>query len=96
MPARKYKHSADYDDPLLAEPYDKHETGTGDLALIRALLNGATHLSIFEGFTGAGRLLIPLLVDGHAAAGVDIAYSMIERARVKAKRLGNSGLSNRV
>ena len=89
---RKYKYSADYDDPLIAELYDRHETSTDDLDLIRKLIDDSRPLNVLELFAGTGRILVPLLADGHALSGIDIAHAVIERARIKARKLGNEAL----
>jgi SAM-dependent methyltransferase len=40
---------------------------------------------------GTGRLLLPLLRDGHTLVGVDRAPAMLERAAARVKRLGPAG-----
>ncbi len=70
-------------DTHVAEAYDLYETETDDVELIRRLIGGQTSLRILEPFTGTGRILLPLALDGHTVTGIDQAHNMIEQARKK-------------
>ena len=70
-------------DDHIAEIYEKTETYTDDVDLIRGLIGESGPLRILEPFCGAGRMLIPLAQDGHEMVGLDQARSMLERARMK-------------
>lgn len=70
-------------DPHVAEIYDKTETKTADVALIRRLIGRPQGLHILEPFCGTGRMLIPLARDGHAIVGLDRAQAMLDRAEAK-------------
>lgn len=72
--------SMDYDDPILAEIFDRDETSTEDVDLIRKLIQGSDPLNILECFSGTGRILIPLACDGHRVTGIEIAEAMNARA----------------
>jgi hypothetical protein len=86
---QEYKYSANYDDPLLAELYDREEVYTDDVALIRRLIGDAGPLrTIVEPFSGTGRILVPLARDGHSVTGIEIAPAMNARAAAKVARLG--------
>jgi SAM-dependent methyltransferase len=99
---RTIERSMDYDDPLMAEIYDHEETETDDVDLIRGLIGAlpthaqpttprlTTHnrpLSILECFSGTGRVLVPLLRDGHRVTGIEIAQAMQDRAAAKVTKL---------
>ena len=75
-----------YDDPLLAELYDREETGAGDLALLRRMLAGRPGARVCEPFCGTGRLLLPLARDGHRLTGIELAPAMAARLRAKEAR----------
>jgi SAM-dependent methyltransferase len=79
----QYKYALDYDNPLLAELYDRSESYLDDLELIRRLIADLGALNILEPFSGTGRVLIPLAKDGHTVTGIEIAPSMNERAAVQ-------------
>lgn len=81
--------SMDYDDPLLAEIYDRCETGTDDIDLLRTLLLGLGPLNILECFSGTGRILVPLAADGHTVTGMEVARAMLDRAERKLDELGD-------
>ncbi len=74
-------------DAHVAEAYDLCVTETDDVELIRRLIGGQKNLRILEPFTGTGRILLPLALDGHIVTGIDQAGGMIERARKKAALL---------
>lgn len=74
-------------DSHIAELYDQSETETADVALIRRLIGANRPLRILEPFTGTGRILLPLAVDGHSVVGMDQSHGMVERARQKAAGL---------
>ena len=73
---REYRYSGDYNDPLLAELYDLSETYTDDIRLLRSLIGDTGPLKILECFSGTGRILIPLVQDGHAVTGIEISEAM--------------------
>jgi len=70
-------------EPHVAEIYDQVETQTQDVALIRRLISGRGSLRILEPFFGTGRILLPLVLDGHRVVGMDQASGMLARARSK-------------
>ena len=74
-------------EPHVAEIYDQIETQTDDVALIRRLIAGRRPLRILEPFCGTGRILLPLVLDGHRVVGMDLAAGMLARARKKTERL---------
>jgi hypothetical protein len=88
VPMDEYAYSANYDDPLLAELYDQTITESDDVEMIRRLIAGAGALNILECFCGTGRILVPLVCDGHAVTGIELAAGMLARAAVKLERLG--------
>ena len=73
--------------PAIAEAYDRHETQTDDVELIRRLIGGRGPLRVLEPFCGTGRILLPLALDGHEMVGLDVSQSMLARARGKADQL---------
>jgi hypothetical protein len=83
-----YRYSGNYDDPLLAELYDRSETYVDDVELIRRLIGESGPLNILEPFSGTGRILVPLAQDGHEVTGIELAPSMSARAMDKIARLG--------
>lgn len=76
--------SDNYDRQLLAEIYDQTMTQMEDVVLLRHLIGEMTGLDILECFSGTGRILLPLLADGHRVTGIEIAPAMADRARRKA------------
>ena len=70
-------------DPHLAEVYDQFETQTEDVDLIRRLIGSEPARSIFEPFTGTGRIAIPLARDGHRVIALDDSRVMLDRLRQK-------------
>jgi SAM-dependent methyltransferase len=70
-----HKYALDYDDVVLAELYDRHETYTNDVELIRRLIGGRGPLNILECFCGTGRIALPLAQDGHRVTGIDAEAS---------------------
>jgi predicted O-methyltransferase YrrM len=79
----EYPYSGDYNDPLLAELYDQSQTFSDDVDLLRKLIGSRGPLNILECFSGTGRILIPLLEDGHTVTGIEIAPAMNARAKEK-------------
>jgi SAM-dependent methyltransferase len=67
----------------LAEIYDQTETQVEDVALLRELIGNNRRLKILEPFCGTGRMIIPLVQDGHEIVGMDDALSMLNRANQK-------------
>ncbi len=53
--AHDYPYSNDYDDPLLAELYDRLVTETDDVALLRRLVGDYGPLNVLEAVSGTGR-----------------------------------------
>ena len=76
----KGKYSAD---AHIAEIYDRIETQTDDVDLIRRLIGDAGPLTIFEPFCGTGRIAIPLAHDGHRLIALDESAAMLERMETK-------------
>jgi hypothetical protein len=74
-------------DAHIAEAYDLCETETADVELIRRLVGEKKNLRILEPFTGTGRILLPLALDGHILTGIDQAHGMLARAREKVASL---------
>jgi len=81
-------YSDNYNRELLAEIYDQCTNHQTDLELIRSLIEGKGQLKILECFSGTGRISIPLLAEGHFVTGIELALAMAERARTKARALG--------
>ncbi|MFH1230976.1 MAG: class I SAM-dependent methyltransferase [Planctomycetota bacterium] len=77
-------------DDYVVEIYDKTETQTNDVVLIRQLLAGRAPLRILEPFCGNGRILIPLAEDGHTLVGIDKSKPMLDSARRKIQELARS------
>lgn len=71
----------------IAEIYDQSETYTDDVELVRNLIGERGPLRILEPFCGTGRILIPLVLDGHELIGLDQAEGMLAHARTKIKQL---------
>lgn len=78
MNANEY--STDWDDPVIAELYDRDETYTGDVEMLRTLIGKKKKLKILECCSGTGRILVPLARDGHEVTGYEIASNMNARA----------------
>ncbi len=70
----------------VAELYDRQESYTDDVELIRTLIAGRGPLRILEPFCGTGRILVPLALDGHTLVGIDRAGVMLARAQAKLKQ----------
>lgn len=85
----EYRYSGNYDHLLLAELYDRSETYTDDVELIRRLIGDSRRLNILECFSGTGRILGPLAQDGHRITGIEIATSMNARAAERIAGLGD-------
>lgn len=84
------EYSDDYNRDLLAEVYDQTAMNSDDIALLLSLTEGKEALNILEVFSGTGRILIPLLNEGHAVTGIEIASAMVARAELKAAKLGDA------
>ena len=82
-----YEYAMKYDDSLLAELYDKCETEIADVDFLRNLIGKNHSYKILECFSGSGRILIPLLEDGHQLTGIEMASAMSERASNKIESL---------
>ena len=78
-----YRYSLRYNHPVLAELYDRSEAYDDDVQLIRSLIGDAGPLTILEPFCGTGRIIIPLILDGHRVTGIDLFPAMVDRARSK-------------
>jgi len=74
-------------DRHICEIYDRTETQTADVELIRRLIGARGPLRILEPFCGNGRILIPLADDGHELVGLDQSAVMLADARRKAAEL---------
>ncbi len=70
-------------DRHIAEIYDRVENESEDLDLIRKLIGHQKAQRILEPFCGTGRLLIPLIQDGHTVSGMDQSLAMLDHARSK-------------
>jgi SAM-dependent methyltransferase len=70
-------------DPHVAEIYDHVDTQTGDVELLRFLLDGMGPLRILEPFCGTGRILLPLALEGHELVGLNQTGAMLSRVREK-------------
>jgi len=64
----------------VAQLYDQIENHTTDVRLLRELIANGGPLRILEPFCGTGRILIPLVEDGHTLVGIDQAGAMLRRA----------------
>ncbi|MBM4044985.1 MAG: class I SAM-dependent methyltransferase [Planctomycetes bacterium] len=84
---KEYRYSGNYDFPLLAELYDRTERFTDDIELLRRLIGNSGPLNILECFSGTGRVLIPLALDGHRVTGIEMAPAMNARAAAKLAEL---------
>lgn len=79
-----YNATNPYDvDAHITEAYDLCETETADVEMIKRLIGGKETCRILEPFSGTGRILIPLALDGHTLTGIDQARGMIAQARKK-------------
>ena len=74
-------------EPHIAEIYDQVEAFTDDVQLVRRLIGSCRRLRILEPFCGTGRILIPLVLDGHELVGLDQAQGMLARAQAKIAQL---------
>jgi SAM-dependent methyltransferase len=74
-------------DRHIPEIYDRVESGSEDLDLIRKLIGPQKGRRILEPFCGTGRLLIPLAQDGHTVCGMDQSLTMLEHARGKTAQM---------
>ena len=82
-------------DRRIAEIYDRTETQTEDVELIRRLIGGEQNLRVLEPFCGNGRILIPMALDGHEIVGLDQSEVMLDSARAKLSSL-NEDVQRRV
>lgn len=71
----------------LAEVYDQCQTQLDDVEFIRSLIRNRGPLSILEPFCGTGRILLPLVFDGHLVSGMDQSAGMLDRVRLKIQQL---------
>lgn len=71
----------------IAEIYDRFETQKEDIEFIRKGIAADGTRRILEPFCGTGRILIPLALDGHEVVGLDQSKGMLERARMKIRKL---------
>lgn len=78
-----------YDDPHIAEIYDKTEAYVDDIELIRSRINNLGAMHILEPFCGTGRIIIPLACDGHRLVGIDESSAMLNRAQSKLNKLSD-------
>jgi SAM-dependent methyltransferase len=83
----KYEYAMNYDDALLAELYDQCETDMEDVDFLKKLIGAGHFYQILECFSGSGRILIPLLQDGHQLTGIEMANAMSERTRNKIEQI---------
>jgi SAM-dependent methyltransferase len=75
-------------DAHIAEAYDSDwETDTDDVEVIREFIAGQGTLRILEPFCGTGRILLPLLEDGHELVGMDRSAVLLGRLREQLVRL---------
>ena len=74
-------------DPHIAELYDLIQPGLDDVRFILRLLGGQSGLSVLEPFCGTGRVILPLVAEGHSVTGLDQSAAMLGRARHKAAAL---------
>jgi SAM-dependent methyltransferase len=74
-------------DEHIAELYDRMEADNDDVEFIRQLIGPRRPIRILEPFCGTGRILIPLVLDGHRGFGLDSARGMLSRARSKVRQL---------
>ncbi len=75
-------------DSHIAEAYDSDwETDTDDVEVIREFMAGQGTLRILEPFCGTGRILLPLLEDGHEVVGIDRSQAFLGRLREKLSRV---------
>ena len=79
-PSRFKAYDVDY---RITEIYDRVETQSEDVRLLRELIAGKGRLKILEPFCGNGRILIPLAQDGHEIVGRDKSPPMLVSARHK-------------
>ena len=79
----------------IAEIYDQTETQFEDVSLLRELIGEGKQLKILEPFCGTGRMIIPLLIDGHDIVGMDSAQAMLYQAKRKIDAL-NQHLRNKI
>ena len=82
-------YSDNYNRALLAEIYDQTVTETDDISILLSLIGRHGPLNILEAFCGTGRILIPLLTQGHTVTGIELASAMVARAEMNAAKLGD-------
>ena len=66
---------------------------SGDVDMLLSLIKGSGSLNILEAFSGTGRILLPLLKQGHTMTGIELAPAMAALAKVKAVELGAEALN---
>ena len=74
-------------DEHVSELYDRQESGTDDVGLIRRLIADAGPLRVLEPLCGTGRILVPLVLDGHTGVGLDRSRVLLDRVRGKLREL---------
>jgi len=70
-------------DTHIAEIYDQNETKITDVEFLKTLITGKGIRRILEPFCGTGRMIIPLVHDGHKITGMDQAQGMLRLAQSK-------------
>lgn len=79
---------ASYDvDRYVTEIYDKTETDIDEVELMRKLIGKQKGLRILEPFCGHGRILIPLVEDGHSLTGIDQSQVMLDVLKERLAKL---------
>ncbi|MGC9399854.1 MAG: class I SAM-dependent methyltransferase [Anaerolineae bacterium] len=76
-------------DPHVAELYDRQMVETRDVGLLQRLIGPRKALRILEPFCGTGRVLVPLVQEGHTVVGLDRAGEMLARAQAKVSALSS-------
>ncbi len=71
-----------YDHRIVAQIYDKINTESDDIRLIRDLI-GEHSWNILEPMCGTGRIISELAKDGHTVTGIENSVEMLEEARQK-------------
>jgi ubiquinone/menaquinone biosynthesis C-methylase UbiE len=71
-----------------ANVYDGMNTDLTDLKFYQKWLPKNKDARILELCCGTGRLTLPIAKAGYNISGVDITYSMLEQAKVKALEIG--------
>lgn len=77
-----------YEDPLWSQLYDAMHSGDGDDLSFYLEEAGRAKGPVLEVACGTGRILLPMLVMGIDALGIDVSHPMLTRLREKASRTG--------